>query len=107
MGPCTADLNRLYAELGLEVAPGTGELPDHAAIELEALAYSLSFEDGQAVTQSLFFEHVKKWLPRFCRKVLRDAEQSFYRDLANVTLSWLGPMQSYFESIVVSDSTTG
>ena len=107
MGPCTADLNRLYAELGLELAPSRGELPDHVAIEFEALAFALSLEGVSTVAQSLFFDHVKKWLPRLCRAVAREAETLFYKQLADVTVAWLDPIQSYFESIVMSDSTAG
>jgi TorA maturation chaperone TorD len=107
MGPCTADLNRLYGELGLQLAPSGGELPDHVAIEFEALAFALSLEGVPTVAKSLFFDHVKKWLPRLCRAVAREAETPFYKQLTDVTMAWLGPIQCYFESIVMSDSTAG
>jgi TorA maturation chaperone TorD len=107
MGPCTADLIQLYGEIGLEVARVSGELPDHIAIELEALAYSLSLDNGEAVTQSLFFDHLMKWLSRLCRAVTHEAELPFYKDLAEITVRWKGPIKLFFESIALSDSTTG
>jgi TorA maturation chaperone TorD len=107
MGPCTADLIQRYGEIGLEVARESGELPDHIAIELEALAYSLSLDNGEAVSQSLFIDHLMKWLSRLCRAVTHEAELPFYKDLADITVRWKGPIKLFFESIVLSDSTTG
>ncbi len=98
MGPCTADLNRLYGELELEVAESAGELPDHIAVELEALAYALSFDETSEVASTIFFDHVRKWLPRLCRAVVHEAEHPFYRDLGTVTLQWIGYVQRYFEA---------
>ncbi len=106
MGPCTADLRHIYHELGLELTPTSGELPDHVAVELEALVYGLSLEGTEPAARSLFFDHVRKWLPRLCRAVAHEAEQPFYRDLAAVTLDWLGPLQRYFESLIASAPTT-
>jgi TorA maturation chaperone TorD len=100
MGPCTADLRRLYGELEIEVMPTTGELPDHIAVELEALAYALSFEETSAIAKALFFDHVRRWLPRLCRAVVHEAEHPFYRDLGALTLDWLGYIQRYFETAV-------
>ena len=94
MGPCTADLRRLYAELGLEMAP-VGELPDHIAVELEALSYALSSETGHAQARAIFFDHLRRWLPRLCRAVAHEADAQFYRDLAELTLEWMGPLERY------------
>ena len=107
MGPCTVDLNRLYSEIGLEVTPGSGELPDQLTIELEALAYSLSLDDGEAVARSLFVDHLAKWLSRLCRAVTHEAELPFYRDLAELTTSWKLPITRFFESMAPIESSTG
>ncbi|MGA2528234.1 MAG: molecular chaperone TorD family protein [Acidimicrobiales bacterium] len=96
MGPCTAELKELYRELGLQVSAGSGELPDHIAIELEALAYSLSSEATDAVAERLFAEHLAKFLPRLCRAVTHDSESPFYRGLAALTLDWLVGVRAYF-----------
>jgi len=98
MGPCSADLRHLYAELGIELTPAVGELTDHVAVELEALTYALSFEETAPVARALFFDHVRKWLPRLCRAVIHEAEQPFYRELGAVTLDWLAYIQRYFET---------
>lgn len=106
MGPCTADLRHLYGELGLELASASGELPDHVAVEFEAIAYALSLDGVDAIARSLFSDHLRKWLPRLCRAVAHEAGHPFYRELADVTLSWLGPLECYFESIVASAPPT-
>ncbi|MGA7833629.1 MAG: molecular chaperone TorD family protein [Acidimicrobiales bacterium] len=107
MGPCVADLNRLYATMNLEVAPNSGDLPDHVAIEFEALAYSLSFLDGENIAHALFFDHLMKWLPRFCKSVEREARLSFYTELARVTRNWLEAFTPFFHSIANDDLPLG
>ncbi len=96
MGPCTADLKRMYLDLGLQVSSRSGELPDHIAIELEAMAYALSFDETEPVARQIFEEHLVQWLPRLCRAVAHEAEQSFYRNLAVLTLDWLAAIKGYF-----------
>ena len=63
MGPCTADLKRLYRELGLEMSSRSSELPDHVAVELEALSYALMFEKTPVIARELLFAHLGHWLP--------------------------------------------
>jgi len=96
MGPCTADLKRLYNAAGLQVSSNSGELPDHIAVELEAMAYALSFEETESVAREIFQEHLAQWLPRLCRAVAHEAEEDFYRDLAVVTLDWLAAIKGHF-----------
>ena len=91
MGPCTAELDLLYHELGLELEPTSGELPDHVAVELEALAYALR-RGEYGVAETLLSSHLRHFLPRLCRAVGRDAGNEFYRGLAVRTLSWLGAL---------------
>ncbi len=98
MGPCTVELRRLYGELGLEVRPSSGELPDHLAIELEALTFAVSEGRGD-VARALYFDHLRTWLPRLCRAVLHQAEHPFYLELASATLEWLKPLGRCLEMV--------
>jgi TorA maturation chaperone TorD len=93
MGPCVDDLRHLYGALGLSVAHQTGELPDHLAVELEALAYALLVPDGQKVAHALLADHLRRWAPKLCRTVARATDVSFYRDLATTTGLWLAALQ--------------
>ncbi len=96
LGPCTAELKELYLELSLQVSSQSGELPDHVAIELEAIGYALAFEETGTVAKRLFDEHLSRFLPRLCRAVSHDAESPFYRDLAALTLNWLPAIKAFF-----------
>ena len=100
MGPCTEELRRLYAQLGLEVRASTGELPDYLPIELEALAYALGTLESREVTRALFSDHVATWLPWFGQGVEREAEHPFYRDLARMTRTWSAGLERYLASTV-------
>jgi TorA maturation chaperone TorD len=96
MGPCTAELKELYLELGLQVSSGSGELPDHVAVELEAIGYAVLFDKTGAVAKRLFDEHLCRFLPRLCRAVSHDTQSPFYRDLAALSLDWMAGLKSYF-----------
>ena len=100
MGPCTAELKALYSELGLQVSSHSAEMPDHLAVELEAVAYAVMFEETGAVAKRLFDEHLCRFLPRLCRAVSHDAQSPFYKDLAELTLDWLTGLKTYFGVIV-------
>lgn len=93
MGPCTAELRGLYREIGIDMAPNTGELPDHVAVEFEALAFALSGADSDRVAAALVSDHLSQWLPRLCRAVASEAGHPFYARLAALTLDWLGHIQ--------------
>lgn len=89
MGPCTEDLRRLYAELGLNLAPASGELPDHVAVEFEACAFALRSPETLPVAGALLASHLTVWLPAFCRKVAQESAQPLYQELATLTADWL------------------
>lgn len=95
MGPCTADLRRIYRELGIDLAPSAGELPDHVAVEFEALAYALSQTDSHDVAKTLVADHLGQWLPRLCRAVASEAGHPFYAGLAAVTPEWLAQIHGH------------
>jgi TorA maturation chaperone TorD len=88
MGPCVGELKTIYAAMGIEPAAGAGELPDYVASEFEALAYALA-SGHLPSAKALLDEHLLRWLPRFCREVIRHSEAPFYRDLAALTLAWV------------------
>jgi putative dimethyl sulfoxide reductase chaperone len=98
LGPCTSDLKRLYAELGLVLDVSSGELPDHVAVELEAIAYALSSEETLPVARELLFEHLGHFLPRLCRAVVHESEHDFYRALAALTLDWMDSLKALLTS---------
>ncbi|MGO9963777.1 MAG: molecular chaperone [Acidimicrobiales bacterium] len=96
MGPCTADLKQIYSDLGLRMSSQSVELPDHIAIELEAMAYALSFEETALLARRIFEDHLARWLPRLCRALAHESVEAFYRDLAVLTLDWLAAIKGHF-----------
>jgi len=88
MGASSADVTRLYGELGLRVRFDAHELPDHLVVEWEALAYALDHGAPDAAA-ALAREHLALWLPGFCAAVGAATEDPFYAALARLTPEWL------------------
>jgi TorA maturation chaperone TorD len=87
MGKASMEIAALYGELELVVSSDAHELPDHIAIEWEALAYA--FESGATeIAASLLERHLAVWLPAFCSAVEAETEGPFYRALAALTPQW-------------------
>lgn len=91
MSEASADVASLYRSLGLAVASRTGELPDHIAVELEALAFALRQDDDDAngIAVLLLDDHLRAWLPAFCASVAEHTTQPFYAALAALTPTWV------------------
>ncbi len=87
MGSAAAEVVRLYRELGLQVRGDAHELPDHLAIEWEALAFALEHEATDAAA-TLAGEHLSLWIPQFCDAVAAETGQPFYAALAPLTAAW-------------------
>jgi len=99
MGPCTAELHSLYGELGLTVSTVVGDLPDHVAIELEALAFALSSEATWPVARTLFAGHLRHFVPRLCRALAKESELAYYSRLAGLTAAWLAPLERHLAAL--------
>ena len=78
---------RLYAEIGLRVRADAHELPDHLAIEWEALTFALE-QDAAEAAASLVDEHLALWMPPFCAAVEAETVHPYYAALASLTAGW-------------------
>lgn len=87
MGAAASEVVRLYGELGLQVRADAHELPDHLAIEWEALAFALEHDKDEAAA-ALVDEHLALWIPPFCEAVRAEAALPFYLALASLTEAW-------------------
>ncbi len=88
MGPSTIGLVNLYHRLGLRMPDRATELPDHVAVEFEALA--VAAEAGREdIAADLVEEHLGRWLRQFCDAVAEETFLDYYRDLAADTEDWL------------------
>jgi len=88
MGPCVDDLMQQYRALGI-VIDQAKELPDHVAVEFEALGFALSLPDGQDVAKQLTEAHLDVWIPQWCTAVVETSKNRFYKELAALTAQWL------------------
>lgn len=95
MGETTLDVQRRYSDAGFVLDPALNNLPDHAAAELafmavladqEAEAWEAEDErDALAWLQreaAFLDDHLSRWLPAFCDRLLRSTEEPYYRALA-------------------------
>jgi putative dimethyl sulfoxide reductase chaperone len=91
MGAASTAVADLYRELGLDVSAAARELPDHIAIEWEALACAWQSDAPAAagVAEALLGEHLGLWLPEFCAAVQEASQIPFYATLASLTRSWV------------------
>jgi len=87
MAAAASDVVHLYREIGLQVRADAHELPDHVAIEWEALAFAFDHAASE-VGEALVTEHLAIWIPPFCDAVAAEAEQPFYAALAPLTAAW-------------------
>jgi TorA maturation chaperone TorD len=98
MGESTVDAQHRYREAGLDIAKDFNEAPDHIAAELEFMyvlilneleGISTSDEEktiGSLHQQNDFLQaHLGAWVPDFVQDVERNAQTSFYRNLARAT----------------------
>ncbi|NIN69302.1 MAG: 4Fe-4S dicluster domain-containing protein [Anaerolineae bacterium] len=93
MGECTLAVRERYAEEGL--GPEDQLLPDHVAVELEFMSY-LARKEAEAweendvdraeaylrQEESFLREHLGRWLPSFCKRLLAGEAHPFYAGLA-------------------------
>ncbi len=87
MGAAAGDVVRIYGKLGLQMRTNAHELPDHLAVELEALAYAFEHERGESAAD-LARSHLAAWMGPFCAAVAAETEQPFYSELARLTPEW-------------------
>lgn len=86
MGDVAEDVARIYREIGLRVRADAHELPDHIAVEWEALAYAL--EQGADDAAGELASHLAVWMPPFCAAVAAATQEPFYAALAELTSAW-------------------
>jgi TorA maturation chaperone TorD len=101
-GASTAEVKRFIETTGLGYSDDFKGLPDHIAVELEFMQ-QLTLREEQAwkeadaakagacrqVEKRFIEEHLIRWIPSFCEKVIQEAELPFYRSFADLTKSFI------------------
>ncbi|MBU2591365.1 MAG: molecular chaperone TorD family protein [Nitrospinae bacterium] len=101
-GKSTSEVKRFIESSGLEYHADWTGLPDHVGVELEfmqkmikAEALAWEKEDKEMAMSLLQYEqkfmdeHIYKWIPPFCKKVAEEATLSFYKEIADLTGSFI------------------
>lgn len=107
-------LEKEYAETGLNITRSFKQPPDHVAIELEFMAYLCSLEvEGHETSnkinvksslelQSQFLNsHLGKWYPRFAQAVKDSPCDSLYKQAVEATNTFLHYEQNYAPEVKV------
>src|SRR6478609_9873375 len=96
------DIAGFYKAFGVELSRDIHERMDHLSVELEFmhfLAYKESYarcHDGADKTQivvdaqkKFVKEHIGRWVPLFCRMLIKKADSGFFHLVANFTSEWM------------------
>jgi TorA maturation chaperone TorD len=86
MATAAAEAQDIYRDLGLSVRSSAHELPDHVAIEWEALAYAVE-QGADEQAEQLARNHLAGWMPAFCAAVATETTVPFYETLTRLTLA--------------------
>ncbi len=97
-GRATVEVKKFIETAGLKYTSSYPGLPDHISVEFEFMrevtrreAHALEENDNDGLLSCLMMEnkfiedHLLKWVPIFCDKIISEAELSFYREIAKIT----------------------
>lgn len=101
-GKSTVEVKKFIETSGLEYKSDYIGIPDHISVELEFMKQAAEREvqareendnDGLLyclkMEKKFIDEHLAKWLPVFCEKVISEANLSFYREMARITSNFI------------------
>ena len=97
-GPSTAEVKRFIEHHGLGYEEGFQGMPDHISAEFQFISMLADAEadaieraenekadQARKIQQTFHREHIARWVPVFCEKVIELANLDFYRDFARMT----------------------
>lgn len=96
---------QFYKRAGLVLPDGCAIFPDHFGMELEFMAHlcemeasqSTSGTDYKALEAEFMRLHIGRWHKPFLEKVAKCSESSFYRELAIITMEFIGSEEVYLD----------
>ena len=97
-GKSTSEVKNFIETLGLNYTEEWTGLPDHIGVELELMEKLVEHEKKVRVEKDMktvllcleiqkrfMDEHIFKWVPGFCEKVIEESREDFYRQIAMLT----------------------
>jgi len=101
-GEATVAVKKFIEFAGLSYESEYKGLPDHISVEFEFMrqvtrreeqAWGEEDEEGAIyclkIQKKFIEEHLVRWIPRFCEKIIRVAELPFYREMAALTRNFI------------------
>jgi TorA maturation chaperone TorD len=101
-GASTVEVKKFIESTGLNYTEEYKGLPDHISVEFEFMQQLTLHEEkvwkeadadkaaGYRQAEKKFVEeHLMRWIPGFCEKVIQEAELPFYRAMAALTRSFI------------------
>ncbi|MDQ7850646.1 MAG: molecular chaperone TorD family protein [Armatimonadota bacterium] len=108
-----AALEREYADEGVTLHPAAGELPDHAAVEMEFVAFLCDREraawrnrhgaEGRRLLlrqRQFLRQHLGRWIARFAREVRRADSRGWYGEVAGAAAAFIHHDQDLVDLLV-------
>ena len=119
-GDSTVRLKRLVESMGLEFGKASRGIPDHISVELE-LMRRLTSKEAEAWEEGLFdrailcleyeervlVDHLTRWVPTFCEKVIAGSRFPFFADLAEFTRTYIENDLEHTERLLERIHSTG
>ncbi len=97
-GASTVEVKKFIETAGLQYKDDFTDMPDHISVEFEFMQKVIEKEreawEGGDRDRALYClkmekmfidDHLIKWVPQFCGKVVSEAAMSFYREMARIT----------------------
>ena len=97
-GTQTVTVKKFIEATGLQYADAFTDMPDHISVEFEFMQTLAAKEEEAwangdaeyatnllAIERRFFDEHLDRWVPRFCDRVIAEASLDFYRAMAELT----------------------
>lgn len=101
-GASTVEVKKFIETAGLKYREEFKEMPDHISVELEFMQLVTKkeaeiLEDPKkeglhycmSMQKKFITEHLIKWIPVFCDKVIQQAEMAFYKEIARLTKDFI------------------
>ncbi len=114
-GADTVAAKKFIESGGLEYKSEYTGLPDHISVELEfmqevtmreAQAWKEKDDDGALyclkMEKKFIDEHLVKWVPVFCDKVIETAQLSFYKAIARLTKDFISKEEKFLNNEITS-----
>lgn len=104
MGGSTLRMKQIFQHLGVRLRAGEVELPDHIAVELEALSYA--WRTDRLPQADALIQLFRGWVPAFVGAVAANSRLGFYRELAELTWEFFQHLEPRQISADSHSSTT-